>query len=145
MLSRKKIRPADFPRHFYPTPRIEVGRFLRKSRLASAMIDISDGLSTDLAHLCEESKVGAEIQAGAIPVAMIGKPSCKVELHFALHGGEDYELLFTTPRRKRVPSRIAGVTVTQIGQVTRGRGMFLERDGVKKKLPPQGWEHFRRD
>lgn len=109
------------------------------------MIDISDGLSTDLAHLCEESRVGAEIQAAAIPVAVIGKPGGEVSLRFALHGGEDYELLFTTPRGKRVPSRIAGVPVTQIGQVTRGQGVFLERDGVKRKLPPQGWEHFRRD
>ena len=144
LLSRKKIRPADFPRHFYPMPRIEVGRFLRKRRLASAMIDISDGLSTDLGHLCEESRVGAEIQAGAIPVAVIGKPAREVELRFALHGGEDYELLFTAPRGKRVPSRIAGVAVTEIGQVTRGQGVFLERDGVKRKLPPQGWEHFKK-
>jgi thiamine-monophosphate kinase len=144
LLSWKKVRPADSPRHFYPMPRIEVGRFLRKRRLASAMIDISDGLSTDLGHLCEESKVGAEIRAGAIPVAMIGKPSREVELRFALHGGDDYELLFTAPRGKRVPSRIAGITVTQIGQVTRGRGVFLERNGVQRKLRPQGWEHFKK-
>jgi thiamine-monophosphate kinase len=125
-------------------PRIEVGRFLRQKGLASAMIDISDGLSTDLRHICRESRIGAEIQAKAIPVAMIGKPARQVELRFALHGGEDYELLFTAPRGKRVPARIAGVPVTQIGQVTRGQGVFLERDGVKKKLPSQGWEHFRR-
>ena len=144
LLSRKKVRPADAPRHFYPMPRIEVGRFLRKRRLASAMIDISDGLSTDLGHLCKESRVGAEIQAGAIPVAMIGKAARKVELRFALHGGDDYELLFTAARGKRVPSRIAGVAVTQIGHVTREREVFLERDGVKRKLPPQGWEHFKK-
>jgi thiamine-monophosphate kinase len=144
LLSGKKVRPADSPRHFCLIPRIEVGRFLRKRTLASAMIDISDGLSTDLGHLCEESRVGAEIQAEAIPMAVIGKPVRKVELRFALHGGEDYELLFTAPRGKRVPSRIAGVAVTQIGQVTRGRGVFLEQDGVKRKLPPQGWEHFKK-
>jgi thiamine-monophosphate kinase len=144
LLSRKRIRPTDFPRHFLPMPRIEVGRFLRQKGLASAMIDISDGLSTDLRHICRESRIGAEIQAKAIPVAMIGKPARQVELRFALHGGEDYELLFTAPRGKRVPARIAGVPVTQIGQVTRGQGVFLERDGVKSKLPPQGWEHFRR-
>jgi thiamine-monophosphate kinase len=145
LLSQRKIRPADFPRHFYPIPRIEVGRFLRERRLASAMIDISDGLSTDLGHLCDESRGGAKIQAGKIPVAVIGRPARQVELRFALHGGEDYELLFTAARGKPVPSRIAGVAVTQIGEVTRGRGVFLERDGVKRKLPPQGWEHFRRD
>jgi len=145
LLPRKRIRPADFPSHFYPMPRIEVGRFLRQGRLASAMIDISDGLSTDLWHICKESRVGAEIRASAIPMGWIGKPARKVEFRFALHGGEDYELLFIVPRGKRVPSRIAGVAVTQIGQVIRGRGVFLERDGVKRKLPPQGWEHFRRD
>jgi len=145
LLSQEEIRPADFPRHFYPIPRIEVGRFLRERRLASAMIDISDGLSTDLGHLCDESRVGAKIQAGKIPVAVIGRPARQVELRFALHGGEDYELLFTAARGKPVPSRIAGVAVTQIGEVTRGREVFLERDGVKRKLPPQGWEHFRRD
>jgi thiamine-monophosphate kinase len=141
---KKKLKPTDFPRHFYPVPRIKVGRFLREKRLGSAMIDISDGLSTDLGHICEESGVGAEIRAEAIPVAVIGKPAGEVDLRFALHGGEDYELLFTAPRGKGVPSRIAGVAVTQIGEVTRERKVVLERDGVKKELPPQGWEHFKR-
>jgi len=145
LLSRKKkLRPSDFPRHFYPAPRIEVGRLLREQGLASAMIDISDGLSTDLGHICEESGVGAEIQAEAVPVAVIGKPAREVDLRFALHGGEDYELLFTAPRGKRVPSRIAGVAVSQIGEVTRERGVILERNGAKRELPPQGWEHFKK-
>ncbi len=64
------------------------------------MIDTSDGLSTDLAHICEESRVGAELQAEAIPRAGVGKPSREVDLQFALHGGEDYELLFTAPSRQ---------------------------------------------
>lgn len=144
LFSGRKLRPADFPCHFHPTPRIEVGRFLQEKALASAMIDISDGLSTDLAHICEESGVGAEIQAPAIPCASIGKPPREVELQFALHGGDDYELLFTAPRGKRVPSRIAGVAVSQIGHITRHKHIVLMNDrGEGSELRPQGWEHFR--
>jgi thiamine-monophosphate kinase len=140
LLSRgKKIRIGDFRRHFHPMPRIEVGRFLREKELASAMIDISDGLSTDLGHICEESRVGAEIESDAIPVAK------KIDLRFALHGGEDYELLFTAAAGKKIPSRIAGVGVREIGVVTRGRKVWLlDEDGGKQELTPQGWEHFRK-
>ena len=146
LLSRRnKLRPSDFTNHFYPLPRVEVGRFLREQGLASAMIDISDGLSTDLGHLCEESGVGAEVEPQALPVAMIDKPRREVDLRFALHGGEDYELLFTAPREKPVPPRVAGVAVSLIGQVTRGRRILLrESHGVKRELKPRGWEHFKK-
>ena len=100
LASGKKARAADFPRHFHPVPRIEVGRFLREKGLVTAMIDISDGLSTDLGHICEESGVGAELDAEAIPVAKMGKSERKVDFRFALHGGEDYELLFTAPPKR---------------------------------------------
>jgi thiamine-monophosphate kinase len=141
----RKLSPSDFARHFFPVPRIEVGRILRKKALASAMIDISDGLSTDLSHICEESGVGAELETDAIPVATIGKPAQDVDLRFALHGGEDYELLFTARRGKRVPSRIGGVPINLIGYVTPRRRVFLvETDGVKRELLAQGWEHFRK-
>lgn len=140
----RKVRPADFPRHFYPLPRVDVGRFLRERKLASAMIDISDGLSTDLGHICEESGVGAEIEAGALPLAIIGKLGKAVDLGVALHGGDDYELLFTAPQSRRVPSRIAGVAVRKIGRITRRAGVFLKEEGRLKKLAPRGWEHFKR-
>jgi thiamine-monophosphate kinase len=144
---KSKLSPREYPRHFYPEPRVEVGRILREKGLASAMIDTSDGLSTDLAHICEESGVGAELQAEAIPRASVGKPAREVELEFALHGGEDYELLFTAPRGKRIPARIAGVPITLIGQVTRSKKIFLinesEGGGAGYELKPQGWEHFR--
>ena len=140
-----KLRPRDFPRHFHPVPRISVGQFLREKRLASAMIDLSDGLSTDLGHICEESGVGAEILAPAIPRAVAGKGGTEVDLRQALHGGDDYELLFTAPRSKRVPDRIAGIPVTLIGHITRRQGIFLmNEDGAGSELKPQGWEHFRR-
>ena len=144
LLSGRKLRPSDFAPHFRPKPRIGVGRILREKGLATAMIDISDGLSTDLAHICEESGAGAEIQAEAIPCASIGRPAREVALQFALHGGEDYELLFTAAHGRRIPARIAGVPITQIGHITRNKHIILMRDGVGFKLQPQGWEHFKR-
>ncbi len=140
----KKLNPRDYPRHFYPEPRIELGRILREKRLATAMIDTSDGLSTDLAHLCEESGVGAELDATLIPRARVGKPAREVDLDLAVHGGEDYELLFTSRPGKRVPKQIAGVALTQIGQITRTRKIFLRtRPKLAYELEPGGWEHFR--
>jgi thiamine-monophosphate kinase len=106
------------------------------------MIDLSDGLSTDLAHLCEESRVGAVIEAGLIPRARVGRPPATVSIDLALHGGEDYELLFTSS--KRIPSRIEDIPVTRIGQIRRTRGMVLVRqDRRREKLGPGGWEHFK--
>ena len=141
----RKLNPRDYPRHFFPDPRVELGSILREKGLASAMIDTSDGLSTDLAHICEESSVGAEIQAGLIPRACVGKPLRQVDLEFALHGGEDYELLFTARPGKRIPSRIVGIPITRIGRITRTKKIILMRqDGLGHQLRPQGWEHFRK-
>ncbi|MGB2838179.1 MAG: thiamine-phosphate kinase [Candidatus Sulfotelmatobacter sp.] len=142
---RRKLNPQDYPQHFFPEPRIALGRILREKGLASAMIDTSDGLSTDLSHICEESGVGAEVQAEVIPRASVGRPAREVDLQFALHGGEDYELLFTAPRSKRIPSRIAGVPITTIGHITRLKKIFLKNEsGAGVELKPQGWEHFRK-
>ena len=142
--SKRKLNPAENSRHFFPEPRVELGRILRERGLASAMIDTSDGLSTDMAHICEESGVGAEVEGELIPRASVGRPAHEVDLELALHGGEDYELLFTVPPRKRVPSRIGRVPITQIGHITRNRKVFLRnRHGVGYELKPRGWEHFR--
>jgi len=142
---KKQLNPAHYSRHFYPDPRIDVGRILREKRIPTAMIDTSDGLSTDLAHICEESGVGAEIAADLIPKAVVGKPAREVDLDLALHGGEDYELLFTAPASKKVPGQIAGVPVTRIGHITRARRIFVGNpNGVAYELRPGGWEHFRR-
>lgn len=143
--SRWKPNPRDYPRHFFPEARLELGRILRERKLASAMIDTSDGLSTDLAHICEESGVGAKVQAELIPRASVGRPARQVNLQLALHGGEDYELLFTAPRSRRIPSQIAGIAISRIGQITRGKKMVLiDLSGARQKLRAQGWEHFRR-
>ena len=105
------------------------------------MIDLSDGLSTDLEHICQESHVGAEIEAEAIPRAQIGPGKKRVALELALHGGDDYELLFTSAAA--VPRKIAGVRVTRIGRTTRSAGMrLIDADGKAQPLQAGGWEHF---
>jgi thiamine-monophosphate kinase len=142
---KSKLNPRDFKAHFFPEPQLSLGRELRERGLATAMIDISDGLSTDLAHICEESGVGAEIVRESIPRGVIGKPTQEVDLRFALHGGEDYELLFTIPRGRRIPARIAGVPVTQIGHIIRGKRVFMTNEsGEAQGLVPKGWQHFAR-
>jgi len=143
-LREGKVRAADFERHFHPVARVKVGQWLRRRWLASAMIDISDGLSTDLEHICKESGVGAEIEVAAIPRARVGRPAQQVDMDLALHGGEDYELLFTSA--KKVPAKVAGIPITKIGQTTRKGGMMLaEEGGGRRKLAARGWEHFKRN
>ena len=141
---KSNLNPRYFSRHFFPEPRLALGRILRQKGLASAMIDLSDGLSTDLGHLCDESGVGAEIQQEAIPLATIGHPAHAVDLDSALHGGEDYELLFTAPNAKRIPQQIANVPVTRIGHITASHHVFLLNKNLRFPLKPQGWQHFTR-
>jgi len=132
----RKAETAGHP-HLYPEPRLAAGRALL--RLASAAIDVSDGLSTDLSHLCEESRLAAEVDAEAIPV------DARATLEQALHGGEDYELLFTSPPKKRVPEELAGVAIHAIGRMKkRGRGpqIQLYQAGMRTPLDSGGWEHF---
>lgn len=125
-----------------PKPRINVGRMLRERGLATAMIDISDGLSTDLAHICQASGGGAHVWAKAIPRASVRKRLA--DLQFTLHGGDEYELLFTAAKETRVPTRISGVRITAIGEMTGKARMLLLQDGQQPQvLMPQGWEHFR--
>jgi len=126
--------------HLYPQPRIAQGLFLRRRNIASAAIDLSDGLSTDLAHICEESGVAAEVDANLLPI------HSGANLDMALHGGEDYELLFTAPATVRVPRKIAGVSITCIGRILKVRaGMtdvtLLTPQG-SRLLEPKGWQHF---
>jgi thiamine-monophosphate kinase len=126
--------------HLFPQPRVAQGLWLRKRGLASAAMDLSDGLSTDLAHLCEESGVAAEVDAAALPLG------AGATLELALHGGEDYELLFTAPEQARIPQRIGGVAVTAIGRIVPGKAgrppVVLSSEHGSQPLEPRGWEHF---
>lgn len=132
----KRPDPRRHESHFFPQPRVAAGQLLRERGLASAMIDLSDGLSTDLHHLCDESGVGARIYAEKVPLAK------GADLRLALDGGEDYELLFAA--RGKVPSRLAGVSVTRIGEVARGGRVVLVEGSRERELPARGWEHFGR-
>jgi len=144
MRSRRGFRnltraAAEHP-HFFPEPRIGVGRALLRRRLATAAIDISDGLSVDLEHLREESGLRAEIDAALLPLGANAK------LEDALHGGDDYELLFTADAGARIPRSIAGVPVHRIGRMLRRQAgrpqMTLVGEGRRSELKPEGWQHF---
>jgi thiamine-monophosphate kinase len=140
--------------HLFPEPRLAVGAWLLKNRRASSTIDISDGLSTDLDHLCEESGLSALVDASAIPThplaLRVAGSDRGMALQFALHGGEDYELLFTASPKVRVPRKIAGIPVTCIGamRVHKSRtprvqiAELLNGREQTRPLPSGGWEHF---
>ena len=142
---RRLTQAAAGHPHFYPEPRLAVGRRLRA--LTHAMIDLSDGLSTDLTHLCRESGVAAVIDKAALPIHPLAAQA-ENPLDLALNGGEDYELLFTASATARIPRRIAGVPIHRIGTIRRPRrrGVLIELDtapGPRISVEPGGWEHFR--
>lgn len=134
--------------HLFPEPRCILGRFLGEKRLASALIDLSDGLSTDLAHLCGASGVGARVWANRIPAPEVSAESRgKGLLDLALHGGEDYELLFTVRPGKvsEIPRRFQGVPLHHIGEVSRSEDLVLIRpNGKEEPLRSGGYDHFRK-
>lgn len=148
-----KAGPAKIPKtgsrpQTFPEPRVMAGQALLRRKLATACIDISDGLSTDLAHLCQASNLAAEIEQAALPLhPLTRKLAPQAALKAALHGGEDYELLFAAPASARVPRQLGGVPVTRIGRFTRKAATrpqitLLEPNGNRATLEPQGWEHF---
>lgn len=132
--------------HLYPQPRCELGCLLSEKGLASAMIDISDGLALDATRLLAASGVGARVWANRLP--LIRAPSGAdpaLPLELALFGGEDYELLFTVPPRNvsRLPRKVAGVSVERIGEVRQRRGLTLVLPtGEEIPLAARGYDHF---
>ena len=138
---------ANHPQLF-PEPRLAVGAALLKRGLASACLDLSDGLSTDLAHLCAESEIHAEVEAALLPIHPLAAAfGPKEALRLALDGGEDYELLFTSPAEVRMPSKLAGIPITRIGRLTRRRSgasvmTLVQPNGERQPLKRGGWEHF---
>jgi len=136
-------------RHLRPVPRVNEGIQLAGSGAVSAMIDVSDGLSSDLGHICDESCVGAEVHAGRIPLSRELRAAASLlarpELDLALFGGEDYELLFTVPPEQVARLRSLPVRAAEIGVVTPGAGMILvDERGRRSSLSPAGYDHFKR-
>jgi thiamine-monophosphate kinase len=126
-------RGKAWMRHKRPQPRMALGRFLRARVGATAAMDLSDGLSLDLHRLCMASGLRAEI---APPPLYRG-----ATLAQGLHGGEDYELLFTAPESTRVPGAFEGLPLTRIGTMRKGAAGAVEMYGAP--LPPLGYDHLR--
>jgi thiamine-monophosphate kinase len=136
-----------------PTPPVALGRVLVEEAMAHAGIDISDGLSADLLHLCKESGVGAKISAGLIPIdsaaAGLARAQGDDALRLALDGGEDYQMLVAVPRdRMGEVTELGGfwnIPITAIGEFVEGADVVIEQDGRTKPLRAAGFDHFRQD
>ena len=136
-------------RQLRPEPRVGWGIVLGEERLATAMIDLSDGLSSDLNRLCAASEVGALIDSSMLPidnrvVELCGRRALD-PLQLALHGGEDFELLFTVKPADvvRLPRRVDGVEIKRIGEITNSRDDVRISEGARIwDLKPGGWKHF---
>jgi len=126
-----------------------VGQWLAKQRLATAMMDLSDGISSDLPKLCQASGVGAGLNERALPVVKIQAKDRRKKFNaikFALDGGDDYELLFTVASKnvRQIPKAIASVPVTRIGEITADKRVVLARqNGDIGRLQNKGWDPFR--
>jgi thiamine-monophosphate kinase len=142
------VKTTEGHPQLFPEPRLDVGEALQRRGLATACIDVSDGLSTDLAHLCQASALCAEIEQASLPIHPLArKLGADSALDVALNGGEDYELLFAAPASLKMPSSLAGVQITRIGTLTQRRTgrptmLLLTNDGSRNELKPGGWEHF---
>jgi thiamine-monophosphate kinase len=158
-------RDPDLRKHLYPEPRLALAQWLAEKKIASAAVDLSDGLSTDLARLCAASKVGARIDAGKLPVVNLqrGRNSSRHKpdgsrnsaahnaegdeaLQLGLHGGDDYELLFTVPLKKaaEIPPVFAGVPLLSIGEITKSKKILVVGESrVPTELRAAGWDPFR--
>lgn len=152
-----KNYPTEFEhlvqKHLLPIPRIDIGERIAHSGFATAMIDISDGIASDLNHICTMSQVGAEIFQHKIPlpegIQKVASFSGKSAIQLALHSGEDYELLFTM--KSDTPASVinsisskTGIAITEIGRILDKESGYFLIDLQNKRIPiqPRGWDHF---
>jgi thiamine-monophosphate kinase len=141
---RRNFKSVAMRKHFYPEPRVGLGRWLAERRLATAMMDVSDGLSTDLRRLCAASGVGALIDPDKLP-APPGMDR-RAARQLALDSGDDYELLFSVSpgRASLLPARFRGLRLTKIGDITAWRGVRIIGENRKAEpLGAAGWDPFR--
>lgn len=155
ILQNKRVnkKPRELiEKHLSPVPRVELGQALAQNHLAHAMIDISDGLLMDAQHIIKESKVGARIWEDRIPLSKKYRQWIHLysrdPYHFALKGGEDYELLFTAPKKARHHisslSQSLCIPTTCIGEIlSRKEGLQVVRENGEIEYPNQlGFDHF---
>ena len=135
--------------HLYPSLPLDLAVWLGRNRFASAMMDLSDGLSTDVGRFCRASRIAANIHADRIPAVPLPRAIEQRygldRLTLALNGGEDYGLLFTIPKRfeSRIPKIFRRTRITRIGDIVRGSGVrIVMPDGHASPLAPHGWDHF---
>lgn len=147
-LWRNRPWRALLAKHVRPQPRLQLGAWLAQNRQATAMIDTSDGLSSDLHHLCDASRTGAIVEWNRIPAVKIPPPLAHSGFDqepIALHGGDDYELLFTVSPKNvhRIPKTLRRLRLTAIGTITQSRKVLLEEESGKRiELRPLGWDPF---
>lgn len=136
--------------HLRPEPPVEAGAVLAERGLATAMMDLSDGLASDLRHIATRSKVGAVVEAERLPISDAARQAAKGlgidPVRWALFGGEDYQLLFTVPSERfaEVPPALGplGVVATIVGKITRRGLVLVSVDGSRTPLTPEGFHHF---
>jgi thiamine-monophosphate kinase len=140
--------------HLDPCPQLAAGRVLAGQKLATALIDLSDGVATDLGHLCRAGGVGARLVAASVPVSprvqAAAAPLGLDPLEVALKGGEDYQLLFTSPPEKAAAldqafARAGLARPLPLGEITSGPGVFLASAAGEKEITGEGFDHFRLD
>jgi thiamine-monophosphate kinase len=144
--AEREFAESCIRRHLDPEPELALGAALARIPQVTACIDVSDGLSTDLHHLCDASNVGAEIERERIPIfpdLQTYGPKLGIRVRDAvLDGGEEYALLFTSSLAGFDLSRLTGRPVYAIGRITAERGVIIKEDGVARPLPAGGFDHF---
>ncbi|MEA1867540.1 MAG: thiamine-phosphate kinase [Thermodesulfobacteriota bacterium] len=137
-------------RHLDPEPRVTLGQALASNGMVQTAIDVSDGIATDLAHICKNSKVGAEVWAREMPVSRALQRTSEIlrisPLYLALTGGEDFELLWTVSEKdesevRKIAAKILGYRPFRIGKIAQGDRVILKTSQGSKDITYQGYEH----